>query len=221
MLYLTNSDETHVIEEYIEHVQVNAAKQVSLCACVCVCLCACVCACLFVCILLVWVLTFSRKGVLTPCMRTVQRNGHCNVNCLERTAAMIELLSHLATSNMSALSPLYADLTRVIVVNDADVDSQHVVCFDDVGAWGSVTSTDAWGDLMITITPAHLKRLDIKPGIWAQPIGCVFLHLWKCVHVTGTNASGGMLIVTSLLLKESYCIVCLCENIGVWGQRGA
>jgi hypothetical protein len=43
------------------------------------------------------------------------------------------------------------------------------VSFDDSGAWGRISSFDAWGDVRTTFHPADLKKLHISYGdtFWA------------------------------------------------------
>jgi pimeloyl-ACP methyl ester carboxylesterase len=93
MIYLTNSDETHIIEEYIS----KAKEQLA-----------------------------NSPEIIVPSLWVVFRNGHDNVNDLERIKAFDGLMNWITTGTCEE----YNDVTSIIQ------PTNNVVYFDDEGVWG-------------------------------------------------------------------------------------
>lgn len=121
LLFITNSDETTLIERYQHRCAENGA------------------------------------GV-TPATWTVFRNGHDNVNSLEREQGILFLLKWLSTGSPDESRMRSYDATIEMPARPTEL------FFDDEGAWGRVTHVDAWGDIWTNITPADLEKLEIGIG---------------------------------------------------------
>ncbi len=60
------------------------------------------------------------------------------------------------------------------------------VYFDDVGVWGIITSSDAWGDIITSVQPAHLAKIGIKHGnkLYMELGGKRYVHTGKEFKLT-------------------------------------
>lgn len=102
---------------------------------------------------------------IQPVCWVVQRQGHCNVNWLERFRAMRELEMWIKKRRLGEHHTLQDK--RLITVPRSPLSSR--VCFDEPenksagGAWGRVSRADVYGDIILNFQGNDLDDLGILP----------------------------------------------------------